>query len=563
MTSCWEQTRYSLAAFAQQICGASGSSIVPEKMGRTGTIIGARPDRQRNRHQSIIRLADTTESGSEVRDSGSGLNNFQSIAGAALAAFRRPKAEVQKALSVAVDPKAVAREAVVLVMVGLPARGKSYISGAVLRHLQLLGVRVRTFNAGELRRDEGKAGIKADFFSASNKDAKNERERLAMACCDSLLEWMRQAPPATSSVGILDATNTTKARRRTVLERCHEAATRAANTGSNLAPIRVIFVESICDSPGLLEGNYKMKLRNDDYKGTTDPEAALEDFRRRVQAYEAQYEPLEDDELHVADCTMPVGCVRIYNGGQKIVCCQTNHSIVAAPFISLLHAMHLTPRRVLLVPEAAGGGGVNDAQVLAKFLKLEEEKEGQNIDVILGASRHASLLAQQLELMAPSAGVSRREPSPSGDAMPLTPCGLPPSRPARTVLTLRALEPRSAGFRSGTDLANLEQAHESYADLVRRMRSEVLLLVERLPRSVLVVCPAEDVRRVLLAHFNGCNVESLGDMPLPEGKVVELTRDHKGFSNREVDLPKLSPSHAGAKALSTPNGTAMPRMMKR
>jgi len=147
--------------------------------------------------------------------------------------------------------------------------------------------------------------------------------------------------------------------------------------------------------------------------------------------------------------------------------------------------------------------------------------------------------------------------------MPLTPCGLPPSRPARTVLTLRALEPRSAGFRSGTDLANLEQAHESYADLVRRMRSEVLLLVERLPRSVLVVCPAEDVRRVLLAHFNGCNVESLGDMPLPEGKVVELTRDHKGFSNREVDLPKLSPSHAGAKALSTPNGTAMPRMMKR
>ena len=65
----------------------------------------------------------------------------------------------------------------VLVLVGLPARGKSFLSGAVLRrglglaaeavssgsarHLKLLGVRVRSFNAGELRRDTGKAGIQA------------------------------------------------------------------------------------------------------------------------------------------------------------------------------------------------------------------------------------------------------------------------------------------------------------------------------------------------------------------------------------------------------------------
>ena len=35
------------------------------------------------------------------------------------------------------------------------------------RHLKLLGVRVRSFNAGELRRESGKAGIEAPLAGLS------------------------------------------------------------------------------------------------------------------------------------------------------------------------------------------------------------------------------------------------------------------------------------------------------------------------------------------------------------------------------------------------------------
>ncbi|CAJ1454351.1 unnamed protein product [Effrenium voratum] len=147
------------------------------------------------------------------------------------------------------DPQVVSREAVVLVLVGLPARGKSFISGAVLRHLKLLGVRVRSFNAGDLRRDSGKAGIEANFFSAANEAAKQERERLAMLCCERLLAWIRSAPPGTSSIGILDATNTTIARRQKVLETCFACALQAGDGPSLAAPLRVIFLESICGDP--------------------------------------------------------------------------------------------------------------------------------------------------------------------------------------------------------------------------------------------------------------------------------------------------------------------------
>ena len=54
------------------------------------------------------------------------------------------------------DPRAVAREAVVLVMVGLPARGKSYLSGSITRHLSLLGVRIKVRTRG---RDGGACGL--------------------------------------------------------------------------------------------------------------------------------------------------------------------------------------------------------------------------------------------------------------------------------------------------------------------------------------------------------------------------------------------------------------------
>eukprot|EP00435_Cladocopium_sp_Y103_P031612 s3198_g8.t1 len=102
--------------------------------------------------------------------------NGSSVIGRVLRAVSATKEEPLAAMSEwmekTADPQVVSCEAVVLVLVGLPARGKSFICGAVVRHLKLLGVRVRSFNAGELRRESGKAGIEADFFSSSNVEAK-------------------------------------------------------------------------------------------------------------------------------------------------------------------------------------------------------------------------------------------------------------------------------------------------------------------------------------------------------------------------------------------------------
>jgi len=427
-----------------------------------------------------------------------------------------PLESMSKWMERTADPQVVSREAVVLVLVGLPARGKSFLSGAVVRHLKLLGVRVRSFNAGELRRESGKAGIEASFFSASNAEAKQERERLAMLCCEQLLQWIRAAPAGTSSIGILDATNTTVARRQRVLETCYAAACQANEDNTDAAPLRVIFLESICTDERILKDNYQMKLSNDDYKGTEDSGAALTDFKNRVEAYEAQYEPLQESELDLfsgknSDVAMPIGSVQIFDGGQKITCCRTGSSLVAAPMISLLHAMHLTRRLILLVPETDEHGRCLPAKDMAKLLTTIEQQEGRTIDVICGTSKHGVKIAQHLS------GV-RSEWSNTLKQRP------------RCVLNLRALQGRAAGSCDGSAM------EENYADLVRRMRVEVILLLERLPRSVLVVSPGDDVRRVLLAHFCGCQEDSIADLDMPENGVLELLRDHKGYSCRELTL---------------------------
>lgn len=231
----------------------------------------------------------------------------------------------------------------VIVMVGLPARGKSYITNKLTRYLNWLQHDCRVFNVGNTRRmdknnvlgpasrplpdtstplphtgrspalgSQSPAHQKKDhdpdtshlanFFNPENKALTEIREKWAMDTLDTLLNWVIDGP---GSVGILDATNSTKKRRLKVVKRIQERSN---------GELKVLFLESICADPAILDTNIRLKLSGPDYRNM-DPELALKDFIGRLNNYESAYEPIDEEEEQIPGFQY----VKMIDVGKKVV----------------------------------------------------------------------------------------------------------------------------------------------------------------------------------------------------------------------------------------------------
>ncbi|CUM65669.1 uncharacterized protein PRCAT00003317001 [Priceomyces carsonii] len=218
----------------------------------------------------------------------------------------------------------------VIVMVGLPARGKSYITNKLTRYLNWLQHDCRVFNVGNTRRKDklNNAGPEnkplpdthtpnneretseevkspehnADFFAPDNKSSTTLREKWAMDTLDQLLNYVIDG---SGSVGIFDATNSTKQRRLKVLKRIQQRSN---------GELKVLFLESICSDPAIIEANIRLKLSGPDYRDM-DPEVALQDFVGRLHNYEKAYETIDESEEAIPQFQY----VKMIDVGKKVV----------------------------------------------------------------------------------------------------------------------------------------------------------------------------------------------------------------------------------------------------
>src|SRR4051812_42388144 len=166
-----------------------------------------------------------------------------------------------------------------IVMVGLPARGKTYVARKITRYLNWLGHPTRLFNVGNYRREHLGSQRSHDFFDPLNPEGVRERTRVALMALDDMVGWFHRG----GEVAIYDATNSTQERRHLILERCEREG------------VNVIFIESLCDE-ATVEANVRAtKLDSPDYVGM-DPDAAVADFRARIEHYSTVYEPVHEQE---------------------------------------------------------------------------------------------------------------------------------------------------------------------------------------------------------------------------------------------------------------------------
>ena len=182
----------------------------------------------------------------------------------------------------------------VVVMVGLPARGKTYIARKLAHYFNFFhGAPTGLYNVGNYRRKISGASVKASFFDNKNAAAVAERKQAATEAMDALKAFMREGSEK-GRVGIYDATNTTRERREWIVS---ELIGETRGEGVISSKSHVVFVEIVCTNESIIDANIRaVKATMPDYQGQT-PDEAVRDFRSRIQKYKDVYETIADETL--------------------------------------------------------------------------------------------------------------------------------------------------------------------------------------------------------------------------------------------------------------------------
>lgn len=176
-------------------------------------------------------------------------------------------------------------EKLIIIMCGLPARGKSYITRKISNYLDWLNINNKVFNVGTRRRINDDSNHNADFFNPELKENVLIRDQLALNTLNELLNYLNNED---GKVAIFDATNTTNQRRVKILNHINQ----------NSKNLKVLFLESICTNEKIIEENIKLKLNGPDYINI-DQTVALLDFKKRINNYELCYEPISKHECEL------------------------------------------------------------------------------------------------------------------------------------------------------------------------------------------------------------------------------------------------------------------------
>ncbi len=184
----------------------------------------------------------------------------------------------------------------VIVLVGLPATGKSTITKQLLSYLNLKiqplqKFRTQTYNAGEVRREMESdfESQGSDFFNFANKDAAQRRELYAHIALNRLLDDLIDSD---LTVGFFDATNSTVKRRKhilkTIQQRCFD--------GTHKVRVNTIFFNIKCTSSSIYSYNILRKAQSPDYINK-DKNDAINDFLKRAENYKIGAEIITNREI--------------------------------------------------------------------------------------------------------------------------------------------------------------------------------------------------------------------------------------------------------------------------
>jgi len=380
----------------------------------------------------------------------------------------------------------------VIVMVGLPARGKTYIARKLARYLNWQGHAARVFNVGNYRRMRLGSNQPAAFFDPTNPTGVGARRAMAEAALDDVFAWLGDG----GQYAIYDATNATRTRRSWVLAQCEAAG------------VRVVFVESICNDPAIVEANIvETKLLSPDYIGA-DPAIAVADFRERIAFYERAYETIADDSLSY---------VKLIDAGRQLVA-NNIRGFLLGRLVSYLMNLHIVPRTIWLTRH--GESAYNALGKIGGDAALTEAGRAY-------ATRLSAFLRERIA-GEPTVWTSTLQRTlTTGQALPWG------------ALPLRALDEIDAGICDGMTYAEIEAGFpeefasrkadkltyryprgESYLDVIDRLNPVIVNLEGK--RKTVVIIAHQAVLRGLYAYLADKTPQECVHLEVPLHTAIKL-----------------------------------------
>ncbi|KAI9310226.1 6-phosphofructo-2-kinase-domain-containing protein [Dichotomocladium elegans] len=415
------------------------------------------------------------------------------------------------------------------VMVGLPARGKTYISQKVCRYLTWLGVKTKVFNVGNYRRKLHGASVPHTFFDPNNPIGEQQRRESARAALDDMLGWFDKEQ---GIVAIFDATNSTYERRRWL----HEELTSH--------DILVLFIESICQDEKLILNNIKdVKLSSPDYVNM-DPDAAADDFRARIHHYQDFYQTITEENYTY---------IKLINVGSQVII-NLIQGYLESRIVYYLMNLHIAPRKIYFSRHGESmynleGKIGGDSQLSPRGLEYASK---------LPALIYENLGEQNLTVWTST----MKRTIQTGELLKYP------------KLQWKALDELDAGVCDGMTYEEIEEKYpedfanrdedkfnyryrggESYRDVVLRLEP-VIMALER--HENILIIGHQAILRCIYAYFMNYNHEDLPYINIPLHTVIELTPKAYGCEEKRfkvdidaVDTHRPKPPKPSALASTT------------
>ncbi|CAM0872722.1 unnamed protein product [Alopecurus aequalis] len=408
----------------------------------------------------------------------------------------------------------------VIVLVGLPARGKTFTAAKLTRYLRWLGHETKHFNVGKYRRLKHGTNQTADFFRGDNKEGVEARNEVAALAMEDMLSWMEEG----GQVGICDATNSTRNRRNMLMKMAE-------------GKCKIIFVETICNDQDVLERNIRLKVQQSpDYAEQTDFEAGVRDFKERLAYYEKVYEPVEEGS-YIKMIDMVSG-----NGGQL----QINNISGYLPgrIVFFLVNCHLTPRPILLTRHGESldnvGGRIGGDSSLSEAGEVYSRKLASFVEKRLKSERTASIWTSTLQRTILTAHPIIGFPKIQWRALDEINAGV---CDGMTYDEVKKNKPEDYESRRKDKLRYRYPRGESYLDVIQRLEP-VIIELER-QRSPVVVIAHQAVLRSLYAYFADKPLEEVPKIEIPLHTIIEIKMGVTGVEEKRYKLMEAVNPTAG------------------